>query len=67
MTPFLVQQPGNGHVNGRTPGYVETLMCAQGYGRDVAATRRLRAHASLPWFRSNIQVFVKKGNRHAAT
>lgn len=53
-------QPGNGHVNGRTPEYVETLMRTQGYGRDVAATRRLRAHASLPWFRSNIQVFVKK-------
>tara|TARA_B100000683_G_scaffold90742_1_gene89888 strand:+ start:1100 stop:1693 length:594 start_codon:yes stop_codon:yes gene_type:complete len=51
-------QRGNGHVNGRTALYVRKLMRVRGYAHDPDATARLRAHARLPWFKSNVQAFV---------
>ena len=50
-------QSGSGHVNCRSPEYVEARMAGFDFAMDRSATDALRAAATLPWFRTNLFVF----------
>lgn len=56
-------QRGNGHVNGRTAVHVRKLLLARGYAFNATATERLRAQSRLPWFKANLQAFVRQALR----
>ena len=50
-------QPGNGHINCRTPDQVRGLFARFGWRENPLESRRLRAAATLEWFRTNTLVF----------
>lgn len=52
---------GNGHVNLRTPAWVESRFARMGYSQDEAATRALRRSVSdIHWFRETLMVFRRQ-------
>jgi hypothetical protein len=55
----LKGQGGFGHFNEQNNDYVKRAMAARGYKNDLAAEERLRAAASLSWFKNTIMVFRK--------
>lgn len=56
----LPDQPGSGHVNGRTNDYVISLMKTKGYEFDAEKTSVLRDKAQLGWFKKTTMVFNVK-------
>ena len=56
----LPDQPGSGHVNGKTNEYVISLMETKGFEFDGEKTRFLRAGAQLPWFKNTVMVFIAR-------
>lgn len=53
-------QAGEGHVNLRTRGEVESLFAARGYRSDEASASALRSVATLPWLQHTVMVFVRE-------
>ena len=51
-------QKGNGHVNLRTPSYVQQAFATYGWRPHAAETAALRRASALPWYRSNAVSFV---------
>mmetsp|Transcript_17545 Transcript_17545/g.37991 ORF Transcript_17545/g.37991 Transcript_17545/m.37991 type:complete len:594 (-) Transcript_17545:2281-4062(-) len=56
----LPDQPGSGHVNGKTNEYVISLMGAKGFEYDMQTTMLLRSQAELSWFKETTMVFTAK-------
>mmetsp|Transcript_29172 Transcript_29172/g.53804 ORF Transcript_29172/g.53804 Transcript_29172/m.53804 type:complete len:610 (-) Transcript_29172:287-2116(-) len=56
----LPDQPGSGHVNGKTNEYVISLMGAKGFEFDREKTLFLRSEAQLGWFKDTTMVFIAK-------
>ena len=52
-------QGGEGQVNGKTAEAVSQKMKKHGWAKNEGFTLRLRANATLPWIRANVQVFTK--------
>ena len=56
------KQTGNGHVNLRNTSYVRATFFQQGWHEEESTTLQLRRDSSLPWYRSNVIVFVKQSS-----
>jgi len=54
----LPDQPGSGHVNGKTNEYVISLMQSRGFEYDAQKTIFLRGQAELSWFKETTMVFT---------
>lgn len=54
----LPDQPGSGHVNGKTNEYVISLMGSKGFHYDEEKTSFLRNQAELSWFKDTTMVFI---------
>lgn len=52
-------QGGDGHVNCRNNDYIQSLLEAQGYSRDLNSEDKLRNAATRSWFKNTIMVFRK--------
>lgn len=50
-------QGGDGHVNEQSNAYIKSCVTALGYTNDTVAENKLRAAASLRWFKNTIMVF----------
>lgn len=59
----LPNQPGSGHVNGKTNEYVISLMGTKGFEFDRENTLFLRSEATLSWFKKTTMVFVAGDKR----
>ena len=55
----LPDQPGSGHVNGKTNEYVISLLKTKGYEFNSEKTQVLRSQAELGWFKGTTMVFLK--------
>ena len=53
-------QKGFQHINGRYPAYVEHAMFSRHFVADRPKSLALRQEATLPWFKKNIVVFVRR-------
>lgn len=56
----LPDQPGSGHVNGKTNEYVISLMNEKGFAFDEENTLFLRSQTELGWFKDTTMVFSLK-------
>lgn len=55
-------QGGRGHFNERDNSYVSKNMMERGFIVDPWATRYLREHSSLKWFKNTVVAYGREGN-----
>ena len=52
-------QGGEGHVNNQTPEYIASQIEKRGkFRKNDQLTQRLKNNATVPWIKSNLQVFI---------
>ena len=55
----IIGQGGRGHINEQNNDYIKEKIMKLGYTNDVEAEQKMRAAASLGWFKNTLMVFRK--------